>query len=785
MASESNLSTFHENGVYRRRVAENAQYSPSDEEEEENVTVTLRKQTGQQNGVPNGDGGTPFSTEFVNDEMEESLFDQSMVELRNELPSRQLDALPESVTWTALRRRATVIYHATMTNNRHREDDLVDSLEREIDLVDSSPQNIVEAVRTMPTTLSRKRNIKRRLSSRRKTNLTRTKLVKYWFGMFWQQTKYQFRKWRRIFDLWSSHLTVIEGCFGTSVASYFIFLKWVLLMNIPIFLLTFGFLVIPQILYRFYQLDPSGYEEKYDSFTGIEILTGAGFFTHTEMYYGFYTDEAVEIVTDLKYKMKYAYLLTCGGYYLFCLILLGYSYLKSYRKYYIDAGGTISLYYFNLVYCGWDYGIKSQEASALKQSSIYQEIKEYLNGSNMDQANRKSRQDMCRKWAFIFFSWLVVLSLLAGSGYLTYTVSIELSIKPELDNSTSIPVVSSLAMPVVLSTIQLFVPMIFTLLEKNENYSQPKYELYVHMFRDMALKATMLAVLVYFWFKIAAYELECWETFVGEEIYRLVIVDLIFTLGYSFFMEFCRKLISQKLKSVERAEFATGRHTLELVYSQSLCWLGLFYCPLLPVVVILKLIIIFYIKRFSVVQNCRPSLKPWRASRTHTIFVGYLFVFFILSCIAVGFGIFLIEPSISCGPYKNYDTSYQVMTDVIDKWKEDNDVVKEAFSFITSPGFISGLLVFLGMILYYTRTVMLSHRERVEQFKIQLASEGKDKKFLLNLLNQVRVRGRRASKHPGPRLHRTMEAISPSQSAGGKVFVKSVAEGALIAPANN
>ena len=44
--------------------------------------------------------------------------------------------------------------------------------------------------------------------------------------------------------------------------------------------------------------------------------------------------------------------------------------------------------------------------------------------------------------------------------------------------------------------------------------------------------------------------------------------------------------------------------------------------------------------------------------------------------------------------------------------------------------------------------------------------EGKDKKFLMNLLNQVRVRGRRVSKHPGPTLHKTMEAISPAQSAG-------------------
>ena len=91
----------------------------------------------------------------------------------------------------------------------------------------------------------------------------------------WQKFKYQLRKGRQIFDLWSSHLTIIEGCFGTSVASYFIFLKWVLLLNIPIFLLTFGFLVIPQILYRYYQLEPSGYDGNEESFSGTDLLTGS------------------------------------------------------------------------------------------------------------------------------------------------------------------------------------------------------------------------------------------------------------------------------------------------------------------------------------------------------------------------------------------------------------------------------------------------------------------------------------------------------------------------------
>ena len=40
-----------------------------------------------------------------------------------------------------------------------------------------------------------------------------------------------------------------------------------------------------------------------------------------------------------------------------------------------------------------------------------------------------------------------------------------------------------MTMPVIVSAIQLFVPMVFTFIERYEQFSKPKYELYVHMFR--------------------------------------------------------------------------------------------------------------------------------------------------------------------------------------------------------------------------------------------------------------------------------------------------------------
>lgn len=41
----------------------------------------------------------------------------------------------------------------------------------------------------------------------------------------------------------------VEGNFGTAVVSYFIFLRWLFLMNLIIFMLWFGLVVIPQLIW--------------------------------------------------------------------------------------------------------------------------------------------------------------------------------------------------------------------------------------------------------------------------------------------------------------------------------------------------------------------------------------------------------------------------------------------------------------------------------------------------------------------------------------------------------
>lgn len=44
-------------------------------------------------------------------------------------------------------------------------------------------------------------------------------------------------------------------------------------------------------------------------------------------------------------------------------------------------------------------------------------------------------------------------------------------------------------------------------------------------------------------------------------------------------------------------EFNIGRYAVHLIYNQTLLWSGLFFCPLTPVIVVIKILIMFYIQK--------------------------------------------------------------------------------------------------------------------------------------------------------------------------------------------
>ena len=48
-------------------------------------------------------------------------------------------------------------------------------------------------------------------------------------------------------------------------------------------------------------------------------------------------------------------------------------------------------------------------------------------------------------------------------------------------------------------------------------------------------------------------------------------------------------------------EFNVSKHVLDIVYTQAICWLALFYAPLISIVTVLKCIFIYALRIFFVI----------------------------------------------------------------------------------------------------------------------------------------------------------------------------------------
>ncbi|XP_071797376.1 transmembrane channel-like protein 7 [Asterias amurensis] len=664
------------------------------------------------------------------------------------LPSRQLGRTLSSATsnnkWLRQRSRKSLKRGRSMSG-RHTNDNIgmemmIDRILSDEDMTDGTGRATLRRKKTIKGiqgSMETKRRVREQCE--RRSDKRKTKSVgwfKYWryqVSYAWESFKESLSNLTYSFELWRDPIKKIEGNFGSGVTSYFVLLKWLLLLNIPVFIISFGFITIPQLVYQ-----PSASQENPESFTGAEILTGEGWLTNTELYYGYYTNETFNKIGSTYWNMPVAYLFASSGYLLLIFIVLAQGMSKTYREYYI-TGDRSHNFYTSKVFSGWDYSITSESTSQLKQRSNYLELAEQLASHHV--RRNQNCGAYCLKILLRLFMNIVVLGIIAGASYLIFHVYREKTF------ATDIPVIGDLAIALFVSVYNLVLPYIFSVIGYIEKYENPRTTLYFSLFRTFLMKATILIVLVYHWFNqfdqcdgnsAGALPCECWETFLGTEVYKLVIVDLIIQTLSTFFLEFIRRIGRDYFcKWFASPEFDIARNTMDLIQSQTYTWIGMFFAPLLMIICIVKLILLFYIKQLSVLYNCKPSLHPWRAGLAQTLFILILFLMYAICVCCVGYSMVNTKPSMECGPFRGLNSPFDVWTQLVNKWDESQKVWKFIITFMTTQGVVAGLIILLCLAVYYFKTLTEGRRATVKRLKQQITLEGKDKLFLLKMLQNA------------------------------------------------
>ncbi|CAB1350313.1 unnamed protein product [Coregonus sp. 'balchen'] len=101
---------------------------------------------------------------------------------------------------------------------------------------------------------------------------------------------------------------------------------------------------------------------------------------------------------------------------------------------------------------------------------------------------------------------------------------------------------------------------------------------------------------------LCQHNLQCWESYVGQDVYRLVIVDFIFCLLGSFCGEYLYKCVG-----VKPAEFDVARNVLDLINAQTL----------------------------ACIRSCHPPSSWRRVGQMQTLFISLLFLPFYLGTLAL------------------------------------------------------------------------------------------------------------------------------------------------------
>lgn len=570
---------------------------------------------------------------------------------------------------------------------------------------------------------------------------------------------------------WRYALKQIGSQFGSSVLSYFIFLKTLLAFNALMLLPLLGFLVGVQAAF------PPDPPDPVPVCSGLELLTGRGCFTHTVMYYGYYSNSTLSQSCDssrdsgrcsprlgsLPYNMPLAYLFTVGAAFFITCITLVYSMSHSFGESY-RVGSTKGIHALT-VFCSWDYKVTQKRASRVQQDSICTQLKELLAEWQL----QKHPQSACGQlWqaAMLALGGLLCLGTTMGCAAAVLNFSEVMMQKPAAGGRG----VGLLALPLVVSALNLGASYLFCGLATLERHDSPVLEVYMAICRSLILKTAVLGVLCYHWLgrRVATLQDGCWEDFVGQELYRFLVVDFIFTLLDSLFGELVWRLISEKkLKRRQKPEFDIARNVLDLIYGQTLTWLGVLFSPLLPAVQILRLLFLFYVKKASLMANCQAPRRPWLASHMSTVFLTLLcFPSFLGAAVFLCYAVWQVKPSSTCGPFRTLNTMYEagtVWVRRLERAGSRGSWLPWLHHFLVENTFFLFLVAALLLaVIYLNIQVVKGQRKVICLLKEQIRNEGEDKIFLINKLHSV-YEGEQS--RPG----RTEEATTSSaQFVGGE-----------------
>uniref|UniRef100_A0A3Q3B8G9 Transmembrane channel-like protein n=1 Tax=Kryptolebias marmoratus TaxID=37003 RepID=A0A3Q3B8G9_KRYMA len=507
---------------------------------------------------------------------------------------------------------------------------------------------------------------------------------------------------------WRHTLHKIQGKFGVGVKAYFIFLRYLIYLNLLHCLLIGGFIIGPTLYYS----------NRTENDSVLDTLLGSGFLDRSPVFFGFYEPGSLNLPclnTPLLYR---AGILTI---FFLSLIMVVRRTIVGYKHTWL-LGKRYSMNVSFKIFCGWDFNIQDPSAAALKHSFIRNDLKLFLEEQSF--SLRKAQRTLGQKvllYLLRFILNIIVISLLGGAFCLIYLSSKYLETTD--GHGWLAKLVLQYLPPITITFVNLVLPHIFRKISSFEDYSLT-VQVNTTLVRSIFLKLASLGIFLVFVFKsnTNVSKSNCRENQFGREMYKLCIFNFLAT-----FTALNKKITSEKYPTSLLARlsgkqrFLIPFNVLDLVYIQTVSWVGVYYCPLLPLIGIITLVFTFYIKKFSVLRCCVAEQRMFRASSS-----SVLFYFMLLLSLFMAAAIYSSVPFCRtfCGPFLNEKTVFNVTEDCVSSLPSS---VQNTLRYLASEAFALPLI--LAEIIILTSYVS---RGRANQKAIErLKDINSDKRFLV------------------------------------------------------
>ncbi|XP_029295914.1 transmembrane channel-like protein 1 [Cottoperca gobio] len=628
----------------------------------------------------------------------------------------------------------------------------------------------------------------------------------------WMKFQRDFENFKTACIPWEMKIKEIESHFGSSVASYFIFLRWMYGINMILFCLTFGLVMVPEALMgRPYGTIPRKTVPRAEAASAMDFAVlwdFGGYAQYSVLFYGYYNNQRA--IGWLKFRMPLSYFLVGVG-------TVAYSYMVVIRTMARNAnesgvGDDNSFNFSWKMFTSWDYLIGNPETADNKFASITTSFKEAI---LEEQESRKDDNIHLTRFLRVLANFLV-LCCLAGSGYLIYFV-VRRSQKFALDGLENHTWWERNEVNMVMSLLGMFCPMLFDVISALENY-HPRVALQWQLGRIFALFLGNLYTFIIalmdeinlkreeekiIKFNITTWEASlynstvsenstappitiqpadvprgpCWETMVGQEFVRLIISDTMTTYITLLIGDFLRAVLVRFLNYCwcwdleagfpSYSEFDVSGNVLGLIFNQGMIWMGAFYAPCLPALNVLRLHVSMYLQCWAVMCCNVPQERVFKASGSNNFYMAMLLVILFLSTLPAIYTIVTIPPSFDCGPFSGKKRMFDVIQETLESdfpaW------FSKVFSYASNPGLVLPFILLMVLAIYYLQSTSKSYKEANVELKKKLQTqneENKKKNKLAALKAQTDLEEARKTASQSAELHKNNSASRQDQEDG-------------------